>query len=175
MSIEVAGTILAGVMAGSLALIAFGADSSVELVSGVAVIRHLRADHKGVETGGRRTALLTTGLLFALVPVVGGLALYSYFSGIRPEGSPLGIGLAVGAVVLMPILFLEKRRIGREARCLPISIDAYASATCLLLSVAHPALRDSESFPFNQRSRRRKQLNRKTRRCLKVCKNCNRW
>lgn len=135
MSVEVAGAIIAGVLAGSLALVAFGADSSIELVSGVAVLRHLRSDYKGEGKLGHRTAILTTALLFGLIPIIGGLGLYSYFSGIRPEGSPLGIGVAVGAVILMPLLFIEKRRIGRETRCLSISIDAYATATCLLLSV----------------------------------------
>lgn len=136
MSVEVAGAILAGALAGSLALLAFGADSSVELISGVVVMRHLRSDYKGGENLGHRTALLTTGLLFGLIPVIGGIGVYSYLSGVRPEGTPLGIAIAVGAVLLTPLLYLEKKRIGRETRCLSISIDAYATATCLLLSVA---------------------------------------
>lgn len=136
MSFEVGGAILAGVLAGSLALVAFGADSSIEFISGVAVLRHLKADYDGSKKVGHRTALLTTGLLFVLIPVIGGLAAYSYLSGVRPEGSPLGIAIAVGAVILMPLLFVEKRKIGKVTRCLPISIDAYATATCFLLSVA---------------------------------------
>lgn len=136
MSVEVAGAVLAGVLAGSLALIAFGADSSIEFVSGVAVLKHLRSDYKGEGMLGPRTAVLTTALLFGLIPIIGGLGVYSYVSGIRPEGSPLGIAIAVGAVILMPLLFIEKRKIGRETRSLSISIDAYATATCLLLSVA---------------------------------------
>jgi divalent metal cation (Fe/Co/Zn/Cd) transporter len=36
----------------------------------------------------------------------------------------------------MPILWLQKRKIGREANCLPLSIDALQSATCFLMSVA---------------------------------------
>ena len=136
LSVEVAGAIFAGALAGSLALLAFGADSSVELISGAVVMRHLRSDYKGGENLGHRTALLTTGLLFGLIPVIGGLGVYSYLSGVRPEGTPLGIAVAVGAVLLMPILYFEKRRIGKETRCLSISIDAYATATCLLLSLA---------------------------------------
>ena len=136
MGVEVGGTVVAGVLAGSLALVAFGADSFVELVSGVAVLRHLRIYNRGSDMLGDRTALLTSGLLFALIPTLGGGAIYSYLTGIRPEGSPLGIGLAMGAVAVMPFLFVEKRRIGRETRCLPLSVDAYASATCLLLSVS---------------------------------------
>jgi divalent metal cation (Fe/Co/Zn/Cd) transporter len=136
MSVEVVGAIAAGVVAGSLALIAFGGDSFIELISGIAVLSHLRTDDRKSEVLGDRTALLTSGLLFALLPVLGGGAVYSYIAGIRPESSPTGIALAACAVAIMPLLFLEKRRIGRETRCLPLSIDAYASATCLFVSAA---------------------------------------
>lgn len=136
MVVEVLGALAAGILAGSLALAAFGADSFVELVSGVAVLRHLRMDDQGSRTPGNRTALMTSVLLFALLPTIGLSSLYSFFAGVRPEGSPLGIAIAAGAVVVMPFLWLEKRRIGRETRCLPLSIDAYASATCLLVSLA---------------------------------------
>lgn len=36
----------------------------------------------------------------------------------------------------MPYLWLEKRRIGKETRCLPLSADAAESATCFLMSAA---------------------------------------
>ena len=84
----------------------------------------------------RRTELFTTGLLFALISVVGLGAVYSYVSGLRPEGSPLGIAIAIGAVIVMPYLWWEKRKIGEETRSLPLSIDAVESITCLFMSVA---------------------------------------
>jgi divalent metal cation (Fe/Co/Zn/Cd) transporter len=46
------------------------------------------------------------------------------------------LGVAVGAVVIMPYLWLEKRKIGRETRCVPLSIDAVESATCSFMSLA---------------------------------------
>jgi divalent metal cation (Fe/Co/Zn/Cd) transporter len=55
---------------------------------------------------------------------------------LRPEGSPLGVAIAIGAVAIMPYLWLEKRRIGRETKCLPLSIDAVESATCFFMSLA---------------------------------------
>ena len=63
-------------------------------------------------------------------------ATYSYFVGIRPESSLLGIGVAVGAVLIMPVLWIQKRRIGRETNCVPLSVDAIESATCFLMSLA---------------------------------------
>ena len=136
MVVEVAGAIGAGILAGSLALLAFGGDSVVELLSAFVVFSHLRGDVTGSAGLGRRTALTTTFLLFALVPTIGVGAAYSYASGLRPEGSLPGVIIAAGAVLIMPYLWLEKRRIGRETRCLPLSIDAVESATCFFMSLA---------------------------------------
>jgi len=136
MLVEVAGSIGVGVLSGSLALLAFGGDSVVELLSAFVVFTHLRGDVTGSAGLGRRTAWTTTLLLFALVPTIGVGAAYSYASGLKPEGSLLGVAVAVGAVVIMPYLWLEKRKIGRETRCLPLSIDALESATCFFMSLA---------------------------------------
>jgi divalent metal cation (Fe/Co/Zn/Cd) transporter len=136
MGVEIAGSIGLGILSGSLALLAFGGDSVVELLSAIVVLSHLKGDVTGSEGLGRRTAMTTTLLLFALIPTIGLGAVYSYAAGLRPEGSLLGVAVAIGAVVVMPYLWLEKRRIGRETRCLPLSIDAMESATCFLMSVA---------------------------------------
>ncbi len=136
MSIEVLGALLAGVFAGSLALVAFGADSLVELLSSTVVLSHLKGDVEGSEAQGRNTSRFTNALLLSLVPIIAVTATYSFSLGLRPEGSPLGVAIASGAVLIMPFLWLEKRRIGQETRCLPISIDAFASATCFLMSIA---------------------------------------
>ena len=133
---EVAGSIGVGVVSGSFALLAFGGDSVVELLSAFVVYSHLKGDMAGSAGLGRRTALTATALLFALVPAVSIGAVYSYASGLRPEGSLFGVAIAAGAVLVMPYLWLEKRKIGRETRCLPLSIDAVASATCFFMSLA---------------------------------------
>ena len=136
MAVEVAGSIGIGVLSGSLALLAFGGDSVVELLSASVVFSHLRGDVTGSAGLGRRTALTTTFLLLALLPTIGIGAAYSYFAGLRPESSLLGVAIAAGAVLIMPFLWLEKRKIGRETRCLPLSIDAVESETCFFMSLA---------------------------------------
>jgi divalent metal cation (Fe/Co/Zn/Cd) transporter len=136
MIVEALGSVGFGLMAGSFALLAFGGDSLIELISGFAVLSHLRKDAAGSEIQSRRTELLAAGLLFALIPVIGLGAVYSYASGLRPEASPLGIAIAIGAVIVMPYLWWEKRKIGKETRNLPLSIDAIESVTCLFMSVA---------------------------------------
>jgi len=134
-SIEAMGSLGAGLVAGSLALMAFGGDSLIELISSLVVARHLKADVGGFQTQGRRTAQFTSVLLLSLVPVVGIGAGYSFFSGLRPEYSPLGIGIAIVAAVIMPFLWLRKKKIGAETRCLPLQIDGLESATCFLISL----------------------------------------
>jgi divalent metal cation (Fe/Co/Zn/Cd) transporter len=44
--------------------------------------------------------------------------------------------LAIGSVIVMPYLWWEKRKIGKETRNLPLSIDAVESVTCLFMSIA---------------------------------------
>ncbi len=137
MIVEAAGSIVFGLMAGSLALLAFGGDSLIELISGLAVLVHLRRDASGSEMrGSKRTGRVTSALLFSLIPIIGLGAVYSYLTGLRPEGSPVGIAVAVGAAMIMPYLWLEKSKIGRETRSLPLSIDAIESITCFFMSVA---------------------------------------
>jgi divalent metal cation (Fe/Co/Zn/Cd) transporter len=136
MAVEVVGSIGIGLLSGSLALLAFGGDSLVEIISGFAVTLHLRRDSSGSSGLGEGTERLTKFLLVALIPIIGGDAVYSYFAGIKPESSLLGIAVALGAVIIMPVLWTQKRKIGRETNCAPLSMDAVQSAACFLMSIA---------------------------------------
>jgi divalent metal cation (Fe/Co/Zn/Cd) transporter len=136
MSVEAMGSLGVGLLAGSLALLAFGGDSMVELLSALLVARHLKEDANGSPTPGRMTAQFSSALLMSLVPIIGIGAGYSYLVGLRPESSPLGIAIASVAVLVMPYLWLGKKKIGGETRCLPLQIDAVESATCFLMSLA---------------------------------------
>ena len=136
MTIEVIGSVVSGLIAGSFALLTFGGDSLVELLSGFTVLSFLRKTPTDSATTLRKTEQLTNGLLFSLVPVIGLIALYSYLTGLRPESSPLGIAIAAGAVIVMPYLWLKKRGIGRETRSSLLSMDAIALLTCIFMSTA---------------------------------------
>jgi divalent metal cation (Fe/Co/Zn/Cd) transporter len=138
MAIESLVAVSAGLFSGSLALIAFGGDSVIELISAYTVADHLKGIGKGEKSEDERdekVERITAFLLFALIPVIGFGALYSYLTGIEAVASPLGIAVAFGAVVIMPLLWYEKKRIGEAAHCLPLTIDAIESVTCFLMSV----------------------------------------
>jgi divalent metal cation (Fe/Co/Zn/Cd) transporter len=140
MSVEVIASVIAGLIVGkSLALLAFGGDSLVELISAYVVLSYLKKLNQGIfqtEVESERTEKLATTLLILLIPMISGGAVYSYLSGIKPEASPLGIAVALGAVIIMPILWIQKRRIGREGNILPLAIDAAESGTCFLMAIA---------------------------------------
>lgn len=140
MSVEVVASVVAGLVIGrSLALLAFGGDSVIELISAYAVFSFLRKFDRGVITSpeeSERTERIATTLLIILVPIITVGAIYSYVSGIKPEASPLGIAVALGAVVIMPILWLQKKKTGREANILSLTIDAVESATCFFMALA---------------------------------------
>ena len=132
---EVVFLVISGFLAGSLALLALGGDSFIELVSGLAVVGFLRNQVAGSTSLGIGTARFSSILLAALIPTISLAAFYSYVTGIRAEASSMGIIIAIGAVIVMPYLWLEKRKIGYETRCLPLSTDSTESATCFFMSV----------------------------------------
>ncbi len=142
MSVEALASVATGLLAGSFALIAFGADSFIELISAYTVTDHLRKnesetlDTESTTHHDERATLVTSILLFILIPTIAVGAAATYLSGVRPEASPPGIAVAVAAAIVMPYLWIEKRRIGREAKCVPLSLDAVESATCFFMSLA---------------------------------------
>ncbi len=139
MSIEVIASIIAGLVIGkSFALLSFAGDSIVELISAYAVLNYLRNVTKGkfAESESERTERIALLLLITLIPVIALGAIYSYVSGIKPEASLLGIAVAIGAVVIMPILWIQKKIVGREGNLRPLTIDAVESATCFFMSIA---------------------------------------
>ena len=141
MAVECTVALYSGVVAWSLALLAFGGDSFVELLSSFAVVQHLRNTSttratRGGHVEAKRIEWVTALLLVSLIPMIGLVMVYSFLSGLKPESSSIGIAVAIGAVVIMPILWHEKKVIGTRANCLPLTIDAAESATCFWMSVA---------------------------------------
>jgi divalent metal cation (Fe/Co/Zn/Cd) transporter len=139
MLVEVLASIGIGLVVRSLALLAFGGDSLVELFSGVAVLAELRSRNEVApsnDNSSERTERVTSTLLFLLIPVIGLGVVFSYLTGLRPEGSPLGLVIAIAASLVMPYLYIMKRRIGKETNNPALSIDAIESLTCFFMAIA---------------------------------------
>lgn len=134
MSVEVAVALVAAWRARSPALIAFGGDSAVELLSAVVVLWRFRSSATG-ENDERRAARIAGSLLFLLaayVIAVSALTLLGYNEA-RP--SYLGMAILIAAVVVMPWLAREKRKLSSVTKSAALRADAAESALCAYLSL----------------------------------------
>jgi divalent metal cation (Fe/Co/Zn/Cd) transporter len=134
-SAEAAVALIAGLLAGSIALVGFGLDSVIEVSSGAIVLWRLFADNERAE----RIALKVVGASFLA------LAAYVAFDSIKtlwlrevPERSLPGIVLAAVSLIVMPLLARAKRRVaaGIDSRALHANsrqtdLCAYLSAILL--------------------------------------------
>jgi divalent metal cation (Fe/Co/Zn/Cd) transporter len=131
MSIECGVSGYGAISAHSPALLAFGADSFVELLSATVV---LLAIVPSFPLTRDRTARLAGILLFVLAGVVALVTLLAFVSGVTPETSCSGIVITLAALVVMPILAWAKRRTARLTNNRALAADAVQSATCAYLA-----------------------------------------
>jgi len=122
---EVVVTISLGVQAGSLALIAFGLDSIVEIFASTIVIRNLRDDRHDPGDQRIHRALRLIGIAFWLLAAFLIVAsIRGLVRGDRPDSSPLGIAyLSVTALVMFGLARL-KRTTAAELGSEPLHAEA---------------------------------------------------
>jgi len=133
MTVEAALSLWAAWMARSPALMAFGGDSAVELMSAVVVLWRFRTH--APEGAERRAARLAGSLLFALAAYVVFASLMSLLGYVEPKPSYLGIAVLLAAAFVMPWLAKEKRRLSEATRSAALRADAAESAVCGYLSI----------------------------------------
>lgn len=131
MMVECGAALFAAYQAHSTALLAFGADSLVELLSAVVVILQFLP---GFRMGKTRASRLAGYLLFGLAAIVAVTAITSFIFKVQPESSVLGIGITAAALVIMPVLAWSKRRMARRIDNAALAADAVQSATCAWLA-----------------------------------------
>lgn len=132
--IEAVVAIAAGSVASSTALIGFGLDSIVEVLSAAAVAWQFAGrDPEARE----RTALRVIAVSFFGLAVVVSVDAVLTFTGVRsPEHSPVGIVLAAVSLAVMPFLSLLERRTGRELGSASAIADSKQTLICSYLSAA---------------------------------------
>jgi divalent metal cation (Fe/Co/Zn/Cd) transporter len=125
---EAAIAIVAAVRAQSIALLAFGADSGIELLSAFVVFLRFRNIARLNE---RRAVRITGVLLFALAAfILASSVLVLTNPRFRPEPSYLGIGLLIAAAVFMPWLSSQKRKLAVKTNSGSLRADAVQSSMC---------------------------------------------
>lgn len=121
---EVLVTIGLGIAAGSLALVAFGLSSMIEVFASSVVIWHLRAGRDPSPARTRLAFRLIAGAFFALAAFLFITSVRSLVLGLRPDESPLGIAYLALTAVVMFTLAVVKRRTGRAMGSGPLEAEA---------------------------------------------------
>jgi divalent metal cation (Fe/Co/Zn/Cd) transporter len=134
--VEFAIAIAAGVIAGSIALIGFGADSLIEALAGVVVVWLFTGSRLGSHAAERRAQQLIAVSFFMLAVYVGVEAVRTLVGGDHPQTSWVGIGLAAFTAVTMPLLARAKRRIGTRLSSSAAVKESSQTQLCAYLSIA---------------------------------------
>jgi divalent metal cation (Fe/Co/Zn/Cd) transporter len=134
--LEFAVAIGAGIAAGSIALVGFGADSLIEALAGFVVLWLFTGRRLGSQAAERRAQQLIAASFFVLAAYVGIESIRSLVGGHEPDPSWVGIGLAAFTAPTMPLLALVKRRVGRQLGSAAAVKEASQTQLCAYLSVA---------------------------------------
>ncbi len=131
MLIECGVSLLAAARAHSPALLAFGSDSLVELLSASLVLLQFTPR---LNVSNKQAGKAAAVLLFAVAGIVTLIAGLSLAGRVQPEESLLGIGLTVVALLIMPVLGWLKRKEARRLDNPALAADAVQSAACAYLA-----------------------------------------
>ena len=133
--LEAVAAIVAGLLAGSVALLGFGLDSVVEVTSSVAAQWRLRRDDEATRHRSEKISLRVIGISFLV------LAAYVTYESmttlwLRESSRPSVFGIVVlaASVVVMPWLSYKKRAVARELDSDALKADATQTSLCAYLS-----------------------------------------
>lgn len=135
-AIEAAVAIVAGIAAGSIALVGFGFDSIVEVLSAGVVVWQFRGELRDGhdEERERRALRLIGGSFFVLAGYVLVESGRDLLTDSEPSESPTGIVLAAVSLVVMPALAWAKRRTAAQLGSPTLRADAAETLLCAWLS-----------------------------------------
>src|SRR5215207_8086284 len=134
--VEAAIAVGAGLVAGSIALIGFGADSLIESVAGIVLLWRFAASRSASEDAERRAQKLIAVSFYLLAAYVGIESVRSLFTGEKPDPSWVGIGLSIVTLITMPPLAIAKARIGEKLSSSATKSEGQQNMLCTYLSAA---------------------------------------
>ncbi len=141
MVVELVVAVVAGVAARSVALTTFGVDSGIELFTAAVVLRQLvlhteRASDEELDARERQASRLVGWGLCGLIVYIVAASAWSLLAGGRPEAPAAGIALAVAALLVMPGLWLWRRRLAAALHSPALRGDAACSLVCIYMASA---------------------------------------
>ena len=122
----------AGIVAGSVALIAFGADSIIEVASSCVLLWWLA---EGSMDRDRVAHRLVGGCFFALAVYIAADASMDLLKGEAPRATYFGIIYAAACVIVMRVLARAKRRVAAQLNSHALHADSHQSDICAYLSL----------------------------------------
>ena len=140
MIIEAGVAIGAGLIAHSLTLVAFGADSIIELIAGVVLLWRLLIEVKGASMErvkqAEKTASWVVGIALMLLAIyIVVAAIHKLWTRQGAESSPMGLALAIVSTVFMIYLSRAKKRIGEEIGSNALKADGSCSIVCAYMAI----------------------------------------
>ena len=116
----------------SVAVLAFGSDSLVEVLSAVVVLLQWTP---AISISERSAGRMAGALLYLLASIIAVLAISSFAMRLRPERSWSGIAITGAALVAMPVLARLKGREANRSQNAALAADAVQSATCAYIAL----------------------------------------
>ena len=128
--------VVAGLMAGSIALVGFGFDSVIEVTSGVALVWRLHSDAD--ESRRERVEAITLRIVGACFLLLAAYVSYDSIKSLiwreHPRESIPGIVLAIASLIVMPLLVRAKRKVARGINSAALMADSKQTELCTYLS-----------------------------------------
>jgi divalent metal cation (Fe/Co/Zn/Cd) transporter len=119
-------------IAGSVALLAFGLDSLIEIFAGALLIWRLGIEESRQEEKAEIAALKLVGVTFFVLAGYVAFQSLATLTGflVEPQESLVGIVLVIVSAVVMTTLFLEKSRIAKKLGSRALRAEAVESLMC---------------------------------------------
>lgn len=136
MALEGLVAIIAGIVAGSIALIGFGIDSAIEGFASVVIVWRFTGWRTVSEAAETRAQKLVAVQFFILAPYVGIEGVRALVNGSHAEASIVGIALAASSLVVMPYLGRAKQRIGSRIGSSATASEGKQNLLCAYLAGA---------------------------------------
>ena len=134
MTVEAVVSLGAAWFARSPALLGFGGDSAVELLSAAVVLWRFNSPSRG-DDAERQAARIAGGLLFVLAAFVALASVLTLLGHVQARPSPIGIALLILAAAVMPWLAKQKRRLSAATGSAALRADAAESTVCAYLAL----------------------------------------
>lgn len=130
--VEAVVAISAGLVAGSVALVGFGLDSTVEVASGLIILWQFA--HRMPEQREQQALRLMAVSFFVLAAYVAVESVRALLGSHEPDPSPVGIAIATASLLVMPFLSWAQRRTGRALGSNAVVADSTQTLLCTYLS-----------------------------------------